>query len=431
MPGALERRLQSSEQLLAADAANSEQTAQQLPVKPEWSRQRHEEWLDRADRLPPEARSDGGGPNPASPNPPLYYLWLIGPYQVASGEDLFTRVSAMRLASIPFLLLTVTAAWLLAGTVFGRKRPQQLAAASVPALLPMMTFISSSVTPDALLYALSGVVLWLGARILLRRDGLRDVVAISVVAGLAVLTKATAYALLPGVALAVVGGALRARGGPRRLILTGVVAVTAFALVVMPWYLVARANDRAATGQLVGAAPASNLDVREFGSYVWQYYLPRLPFQTRYAPLGDYPQSYETWFKQGIGAFGWLETRWPPGVYAVLLIAALVILTAAAVTVVRRRRQLDLLLVAFFAITVVALIAGLHWSEYRLAESSGALFSQGRYLFPLLPLGGLVVAAAISSVPLRWRPNALGVFVAGLVVLQLFSIGLVVTRFYA
>ncbi len=46
---------------------------------------------------------------------------------------------------------------------------------------------------------------------------------------------------------------------------------------------------------------------------------PRLPFQAPYAPLGEYPQAYETWFKRAVGAFGWLEVRWPPAIYAGLL----------------------------------------------------------------------------------------------------------------
>jgi 4-amino-4-deoxy-L-arabinose transferase-like glycosyltransferase len=430
LPGDATRPLRSTEQELASGAANSDQTAQQLLVKPEWSPRQHEAWLRQGQALSSAARVDGGGPNPASSNPPLYYLWLLGPYEAASGGDFFARLSAMRLASVPLLLITVTATWLLAGTVFGPRRPQQLAAASLPALLPMVTFVSSSVTPDALLYALSGLVLWMGARVLVRKADIRDVVALCILAGLAVLTKATAYALLPAVAVAVVGGACRGRQA-RRVGLAAVVAVAAFVLVVAPWYVVARATDRPATGQLVGAGPASNVDVRELGSYVWQYYLPRLPFQTRYAPLGEYPQSYETWFKRAVGAFGFLEIRWPPAIYAALLAAWLALILGAMVTLVRRRRTIDLLLLAFFAIAVISLLAGLHWSEYRIAESSGALFSQGRYLFPLLPLAGLVASAALTSLPLRWRPPALGALVGGLVVLQAFGIALVAVRFYA
>jgi len=429
LPGDTARPFQSTEQASGADADNADQTAQQLFVKPEWSTRRHDAWLER--QFSAEERSDGGGVNPASANPPLYYLWLVPPYEVASGGDLFDRVSAMRLASVPFLLLTVTAAWLLAGVVFGPNRPLQLAAASVPALLPMVTFISASITPDSLLYALSGLVLWLGARLITGRGGLRDVAAIGAVAALAVVTKATSYALLPAVAIAVLTYALRAAGGRRRVALTLVLAGVAFATVAGPWYVTARLEDRPASGQLAGSAPASAVDYREFGSYVWQYYLPRLPFQARNGALGRYPQAYETWFKQSVGAFGWLETRWPGTVYAALFVLAALILAAALVALVRRRRELDPMLLVFFAAAVVTLLAGLHWNEYRLAEGSGILSSQGRYLFPLLPLAGLVAATALTTVPARLRAGALGLVVGGLSALQLFALALVVTRFYA
>lgn len=431
LAGDQDRPFQSTEQQLAASAANSAQTAQQLLVKPEWSKRQEDLWLEREDRLGEDARADGGGPNPASSNPPLYYLWLVGPYKAASGGDFFARTSAMRLASVPLLLVTVTAVWLLAGVIFGRRRPQQLAAASLPALLPMVSFVSASVTPDSMLYALSALALWLGARVILAKGGIVDVVALCAVTGLAVLTKATAYALIPPVAFAVLVGAWRAREGLRRIVVMALVAAAAFAVVVTPWLVIARANHRPATGQLQGASPASDVNVRELASYLWQYYLPRLPFQAPYAPLGEYPQAYETWFKRAVGAFGWLEVRWSPAIYAGLLAVWLSLIGGAAVALFRRRRTLDWALMGFFALAAVSLLAGLHWSEYRIAESSGGLLSQGRYLFPLLPLAGLVPGAALVALPIRWRPPALGAFVGGLVVLQLFAIGLVVTRFYA
>jgi 4-amino-4-deoxy-L-arabinose transferase-like glycosyltransferase len=431
LPGDPGRTIMSTEQAQAADAANSDQTAQQPTVKPEWSDGRYKQWLERDERLTPAQRADGGGPNPASPNPPLYYLWLVGPYKAVSGGDLFARVSAMRLASVPFLLVTVLSTWLLAGTLFGPNRLLQLSAAAVPAMLPMVTFVSASVTPDGLLYALWGLALWLGARLITGRGGMRDVVAICAVTALAVLTKATSYALVPAVVIAVATAALRAGGGPRRLALTAAVAVAVFALFAAPWYVAARIDERPVAGQLAGAAPASRVDIREFGSYVWQYYLPRLPFQARNGALGPYPQAYETWFRQGVGAFGWLETRWPRRVYQVVFLVALVILAGASVTLLRSRRTLDWMLVLFFAAAALVLVAGLHWNEYRLMEVSGVLSSQGRYLFPLLPLAGVVVAAAVRSLPQRLHPPAVGAGLGGLAVLQIFALALVLTRFYA
>ncbi len=77
----------------------------------------------------------------------------------------------------------------------------------------MVSFVSASVTPDSMLYALSALALWLGARVILAQGGLIDVVALCAVTGLAVLTKATAYALLPPVALAIVVGTWRRTRG--------------------------------------------------------------------------------------------------------------------------------------------------------------------------------------------------------------------------
>jgi hypothetical protein len=118
LPGAAGRQSGSSEQLEAAEAANSDQTAAVLATKPTWSERAYERWRRRSADLPSSARSDGGGPNFASSNPPLYYLLSVIPYRVASGGDLFARVTAMRLGSVAFLLVTVAATWLLAGAVF-------------------------------------------------------------------------------------------------------------------------------------------------------------------------------------------------------------------------------------------------------------------------------------------------------------------------
>jgi 4-amino-4-deoxy-L-arabinose transferase-like glycosyltransferase len=431
LPGAADRQFQSTEQLAASDAVNSDQTAQQLIVKPEWSRRRHDDWLSRSDVLSAEQREDGGGPNPATPNPPLYYLWEVLPYKLASGGDLFARLSAMRLAAIPFLLVTVTATWLLAGVVFGPRRGLQLAAASVPALAPMVTFVSMSVSPDTLLYALWSLALWLGARMIRGRGGALDVALLVAVAALAVVTKATSYALLPAILVALVISAWRTGGGTRRWLVTALVAGATFAVVAGPWYLAARLDERPAAGQLAGAAPAEDVNVREFGSYVWQYYLPRLPFQAPYGALYADPQAYETWFKQGWAAFGWLETRWPGYVYAVLALFCAAIGIAALLALIRRRRSIDLGLLAFFGAAFVCLMVGLHLNEYRLAEAGGTLTNQGRYLFPLVSLAGLGVAAALIDLPARLRAVGLGAIVGGLFVVQLFAIALVAARFYA
>ena len=115
LPGAAGRPSASTEQLDGAAAANSDQTAAIRATKPTWSSDAYERWRRHEAALPASARSDGGGPNFASSNPPLYYVWSVLPYWLASGGDLFARVSAMRIGSVVFLLVTVAATWLLPG----------------------------------------------------------------------------------------------------------------------------------------------------------------------------------------------------------------------------------------------------------------------------------------------------------------------------
>jgi hypothetical protein len=75
----------------------------------------------------------------------------------------------------------------------------------------------------------------------------------------------------------------------------------------------------------------------------------------------------------------------------------------------------------------------LHLTEYRiifLAKERDD-FNQGRYLLPLVSLGAVTVAAALSGLPARGRAYAVAGLLGGLVVLQALSLGTVVEWFYA
>ena len=244
--GAAGRPSASTEQLDGAAAANSDQTAAIRATKPTWSSDAYERWRRHEAALPASARSDGGGPNFASSNPPLYYVWSVLPYWLASGGDLFARVSAMRIGSVVFLLVTVAATWLLTGTVLGPRRDLQLAAAAVPALLPMVDFISASVSPDSLLYALWTVGLWLGARVLRGRGGPVDLVALIAVAGMAIATKATSYAFAVPVAFVLGVELWRLRHRRRLALAVTAGAAAAVVLTAGAWFAVAGSSDRPA-----------------------------------------------------------------------------------------------------------------------------------------------------------------------------------------
>ena len=68
-------------------------------------------------------------------------------------------------------------------------------------LQPMESFISSSVNPDAMVFACWALAFWIGVRILNRGLTLGWGVAFLAVVGAAILAKATSYALVPAALL--------------------------------------------------------------------------------------------------------------------------------------------------------------------------------------------------------------------------------------
>jgi 4-amino-4-deoxy-L-arabinose transferase-like glycosyltransferase len=429
----------SREQDTASAYANVNQTAQVLLTKPEWSRLAESDW-ERADaQLPASARGEGGhagsaGPNPARANPPLYYLWESIPYELASGGDFFDRLYAMRLWSVLLLLIATAATWLLIGELTGDRRELQLAGAAVVGMQPMAMFVSASVNPDAALIACFALAFWLGARVLRRGLTLRDGVALGVVTALAIVTKGTGYALVPAVGLVLLIGAARLLPERRTALLRGGLAGLALAVPVGAWLALARSLDRAAVNKVpgTGGGGAAAPGLPHFGllDYLWQFYLPKLPFLNNVPAIPKLP-VYDMWLKTGWAAFGWLEVRFPNWVYAVLAVVSATIIAGGLATLIRRRSAADLPLIAFFATATLALLAGLHWIEYRTLLSEGVTFNQGRYLLPLMPLFGACAAATIGLVPARLRQHATGALIGGALVLQLFSLAIVAGRFYA
>nr|MBA2516991.1 DUF2142 domain-containing protein [Solirubrobacterales bacterium] len=155
----------SSEQALAERASGFLDSAQRIEADPEWSVAAYRRWAARQATLGRPEREDGGGDNPARNNPPGYYLYASLGYLTARSGSVIDRLYVMRLLSVPLLMAFALSGWLLAGEVLRRDRPAQLLCGAVCGLAPMATFIGSAVTPDALLFPLWGMALWLSLRV--------------------------------------------------------------------------------------------------------------------------------------------------------------------------------------------------------------------------------------------------------------------------
>jgi 4-amino-4-deoxy-L-arabinose transferase-like glycosyltransferase len=437
LPGDRQRLRYSSEHRLADTLSKTGQEAR-LPGA-EWSRRMYDSWKAKNAALPPDARSNGGGRNSAAANPPLYYLYESVAYQAAGG-DIFNRLDIMRLFSSLFALVTAIATWLLAGEVFGRRRPLQLAAAAVAGLQPMVVFVSSTVNPDGLLIALWSLALWLGARVLKRGLTIPNAVGLFGVVGLGIVTKATTYALVPAALFVLAVGAWRLRAAAgQRVALIGAVGLLALAVPTGGWLATARALHRPAVNQVTSSeASGSNkksgtgLHLRGFVSYLRQYYIPKLPGLKRTVYPATWP-AYAVWFKGSWGVFGWRQYRLGARVFFAIGLALAAVLVALAFAVWRGRFPLDGVLLGYFALAVVGLLAVLHVTEYRVVfvTHSRADFTQGRYLLPVVSLLGIAVAGALTALNRRWRSYALAGILGGLLLLQLVSLETTARWFYA
>jgi 4-amino-4-deoxy-L-arabinose transferase-like glycosyltransferase len=409
-------------------------------VKPSWNPAAARVYRTASARL---SRSNGAGITPSQANPPLYYAYAAAAY-LAVGGDALDRVSAIQLAGVLLLLATVIGAWLLAGEVFGRRPLLQLTTAAVAGLQPMETFISTSVNPDALLVPLWTFWLWLGARVIKRGAPRRDVVALCAVTAAAILTKETAYAMLPPLVLALVLG-WRARSAPgwREAAKTFGTAILVLYVPVQLWIIGANAGGR--PGLTVAPATASvshspSSFLLHFLDYVWQFYLPKFPGQATIhvttLPSLPWPRLqpglpvWNIWVREGWGVFGWVDIYMTNWVYVVLAVLTAAVAALGVAIVVRLRDRLALSLFAFFGLTLLSLLAVVHEVEYQSLRANQGPFTQGRYVLPLVALFGLGVALIISRLPPRARGPSCAVLLVGLLALQVLALGTVARTYY-
>lgn len=441
LPGDTGRPTYSTDQRVAAAAVGAGLPPLWPGLAPQqtWSAAHWRRFREET-RAHPPARGNGGGPNPADANPPLYYLYAAIGYLIDSGGNALGRLYSIQLWGIFLLLLTTVGGWLLAGETFGHKRLAQLACASVVGLLPMTVFVSTSVNPDSMLITVWTFALWLGARVINRSAAAVDSVALCAVGAAAILIKATGYALVLPVALALVIGWLRRpRSERRRHLLVIGLASLVLLLPVAGWIAFTQATGRLTVNAIPTSAaksaattvattpngPVTQLhlfNVGDFLSYLWQFYLPALPFMPKIPLLPDF-NVYEVWLKQApAGIFGWLAVYMPAWIYpAVGGVVAGVLATAVAL-LTRVRNAQPLRLLGFYVCAVVALLGLLHLNDWRIIVAGSPPFLQGRYLLPVIGILGLCVGLIVTKVPTRFSSTVCGLTVAAVLGLEVVAL---------
>jgi hypothetical protein len=213
----------------------------------------------------------------------------------------------------------------------------------------------------------------------------------------------------------------------------------AFVVSQAAWAAVAGLFDRSAYTTPGGTAPvASNGLVGtvlghplDYLNYLWQVFLPRLPFMNDTA-VQRWP-AFDIYVERGWDAFGWYAMKFPEWVNLAIAAAMLAVGAACVAAVVlrerpaARKRALEL---AVLLLALAGVIGGVAAAYQTTTPSRPVVAEQGRYAFTaIVPLAAIAVGGAFAF-GRRRAPLVAGGLVAAVAGFSFASYMLALTRFY-
>ncbi len=333
------------------------------------------------------------------------------------GGSAVTQVTSLRLTSALYGALAAACAFLLVAELVPRRRLVAVAAGLLVAFHPMFAFMSGAVNNDMGVNAMSALLLFLVVRAYVRGLSPGLAIAIGAVLIVAPLMKGTAYALYPAAAVGLAGALWRHRAQRRAWVSAAALGVTAIALF-LAWSALSGHFEREAFTTPGGTAPGSNFggvqNPRGLLAYLWQIFLPPLPFMIDYWQQGHYPY-YFLYVVRAWGSFGWYAMTFSDWVYWVIAVAQPVVAIGAVAALVRFRERLRELAIPGLVILLAigGIFAGVHAFYYPNGPRADSIPEQGRYLFPAIAgIAAIVVCAAYAFGRRYVVPLATGLVVA-------------------
>jgi hypothetical protein len=403
-----------------------------LGARPGWAKAEEQRWHEVEASLPDDASSDSEQ-NAAGANPPLYYALEAIPYRLAPGGSFFNRFYMARFGSAVFYVAAVAFVWLIASELFGAVWARTLATA-IFALHPKVAMNGAVINPDTFLMLVWTVFIYIGLRIIRHGPSLRRLFAAGTAAAASILTHGRGLAIVPALLVLLGIAYLRWRPPPRQALRgAGIsVGIALAGLALAGVFTSGVSGQGAAYGGTIGLVDEQSFNIRQFLSYVWQFYLPKLDFMQPSIGVPWYGFR-EVYIKSFYSQLASLEIEYPR--FAIdLLQAATVLLLFCLYTVAVTR--LDAVkrswpTIAFLLLTGLSMVALLHLSSYTaMLVNPGDPIITGRYLFPLLSLLAIGVTVVVTALPRRIGALATGAIVATGITLQLSGLGLAMVRFY-
>jgi Predicted membrane protein (DUF2142) len=370
----------------------------------------------------------------ATSEPPLYYALELIPYYAGSGGTVLDRLALMRLLSVLTAGLTTFFVFMFVReTLPGTPWAWTVGGLGV-AFAPLLGLMGGSVNSDTLLYTVSAALFYCLARGF--RRGLTPKLAVLTGAAIAIglTTKLNFIGLLPGAVLGLVVLTVRARrrgerGRAYRSLGLGLLTAASLPGVYVATNLL---TGRAAYGTLSNsvASTTGKSSLLSELSYIWQFYLPRLPGMHSYFPGIFTPVKF--WINGFVGLYGWVDTVFPAWVYKVALVPVglLAILFVSGLLKSRssfRGRLSELSVYGVMLIGLGSLVGASDYLEYPLASGS---YVQPRYLLPVLALYGAALAVTARGAGRRWGPVVGAAIVVLFIAHDVFSQLIEISRFY-
>lgn len=426
----------SAEALLAIQLTALHVT-QHAEIKPPWTSLEQEQWAE-ANSTAAERRPDlvGGGYTAARSYSPFYYVVELPGYLAAKGSDVFTKLGLMRLVSALLAGLTALAAFLFVRELFPTRTWAAALGGLAVAFQPMFAQMGGAVNNDVLLFLMATLELYVLARIWRRGMSLADAVAAGSVLGLGILAKPTMLAFVPVVGAVFLYVLVRDRWRPRLIASWAGAALAPFVLLLMLNYAVFGAAGGLDSPSESTTPEGGTPHLPEFLSYLWQWYLPRLPFMysefwTRTYEHVSFP-LYDLFFVGFWADFGHLEIDFPRWVYGILIAFSITVLALVVLAAIRARPRREVLaaglLLGVLPVVMTALLVNVR-AYLNLIESNEP-FAQGRYLLQTVGVLGAALAAAAVGLGDRGGRIFGVVMVVSLAAFNMFSLGLVLVRFY-
>ena len=381
--------------------------------------------------------SDGGGNETAARHGPIYYA-ALAPAYMAAGSSPFSQLSLMRLTSAALGALTVLFTFLLARELAPGRQWLAVLAALLVAYEPMYGFISGAVNNDVGVNAGAAALVLL--LILMLRRGVT--LSLGLMTGALVvalpIVKGTAYSLYPVAGVALLATLWRHH---RRSDAAGWAGLAFGAVAARELFLglasVSRPSITVATGppaeagSATGAVSEALAHPLGYLGYLWQLFLPRLPFMAPHFETPGIP-GFTIFVERGWAAFGWYDVFFPHWVYVVVLVAMLAVPLLALAAARREWAFLrrNLVEAAILLFTVIAVVAGFEAAFY----TTGArpfIPEFGRYAFPAIAPIAVLVVASLHAFGRRSIVFAGAGLLVGMLALSYASQLLTLTAFYA